>query len=134
MHVAHSQFPSYGWLIQREAQLVSVASQAHAALPSGAFLADRGRVKASLSQSTPPDMARKGSLSRQKHRNAFPGQMGWQWTAGWLVGGVCLGGRSPATFRGRGVGGWGGGAAGRKLCVLQYVVAARLCGQVGPLT
>ena len=31
-------------------------------------------------------MTRKGSLSRQKYRNAFPGQMGWWWIAGCLAG------------------------------------------------
>lgn len=31
-------------------------------------------------------MTRKGSLLRQKHRNAFPGQMGWWWIAGCSVG------------------------------------------------
>lgn len=73
-------------------------------------------------------MTRKGSLSRQKHRNAFPGQMGWWWIAGCLVGFVWKAGVQLTVL---GKADW---CVCVCVCVLQYVAAAQLCGQMRPLT
>lgn len=116
MHVAHSPFPSYGRWIEREAQLASVSSQAHAALPSGAFLADGGRVKASLCHSQPRQTWPGREVCRDKNIG-MPFRARWD-GSGLLAGWRGLFGRQESSHL---PGGWGGG---RKLCVLQHVVVA----------